>query len=268
MTSTRQRAFAGLLAIGLAATAACATRPADGAAPTDLVVFAAASLKAPLERAAVAYEGAHAGTAISLSFDSSASLRTQIEQGAPADLFLSADLANAERVAHAGLGRDAVTSFAGNALAVAVPVENPAGIETVFDLARDGVAIVAAGPDVPITTYAAELVDRIGALLDAPPDFEARYDRNVVSREDNARAVVAKLELGEGDAAIVYRTDAIATSKLRTIALPAGTDVAVAYGGIVIARSAHGAEAEAFLAWLAGPEGQAILAGFGFVPVP
>jgi molybdate transport system substrate-binding protein len=267
MTS-RRPALAALLAIGLAVATGCGPRPADGTASVELIVFAAASLKAPLERAANAYETAHPDLAIRLSFDSSATLRTQIEQGAPADLFLSADLANPERVAAASLGRGAVTPFAGNTVAIVVPSTNPAGIETAFDLARSGMAIVAAGPNVPITTYAEQLIERIGALPSAPAEFGARYERNIVSREDNVRAVVAKLELGEGDGGIVYRTDAAGATRLRSIPLPGGTDVEVAYGGIVLDGSDRADDAAAFLAWLVGDEGQAILAEFGFVPVP
>ncbi|HET9519906.1 MAG TPA: molybdate ABC transporter substrate-binding protein [Candidatus Limnocylindrales bacterium] len=266
--TARRRALAGLLAVGAVVAAGCAPRPADGAAPTEVIVFAAASLKAPLERAAATYEVAQPGLAIRLAFESSATLRTQIEQGAPADLFLSADLANPERVAAAGLGRGGVTPFAGNTVAIVVPSTNPAGIETAFDLARSGVAIVAAGPNVPITTYAEQLVERIGALPSAPAEFGAGYERNIVSREDNVRAVVVKLELGEGDAGIVYRTDATGSTTLRTIPLPDGVTVAVAYGGIVLAGSDRADDAAAFLAWLVDDEGQAILAESGFVPVP
>jgi molybdate transport system substrate-binding protein len=263
----RRRVLAVLLAIGLAVASGCGPGRAGGGAPTELIVFAAASLKAPLARAATAYETAHPGIAIRLSVDSSATLRTQIEQGAPADLFLSADLVNPERISSAGLGGGPVIPFAGNAVAVVVPAGNPAGIESVFDLGDDGVAIVAAGPDVPITSYARQLVDLLGLRSDAPRDFAARYERNIVTREDNVRAVVAKLELGEGDAGIVYRTDASASGELRTIPPPDDVSVAVSYGGIVIGRSERAADGAAFLAWLAGDDGQAILAEFGFVPV-
>jgi molybdate transport system substrate-binding protein len=127
---------------------------------------------------------------------------------------------------------------------------------------------VAAGPNVPITSYAGQLLERLAALPSAPPDFAAGYERNVVSREDNVRAVVAKLELAEGDAGIVYRTDAAGSPTLRTIPLPDGVAVAAAYGGIVIDASAHADDAADFLAWLAGGEGQAILADDGFDPIP
>jgi molybdate transport system substrate-binding protein len=87
-----------------------------------------------------------------------------------------------------------------------------------------------------------------------------------VSREDNVKAVVAKIELGEGDAAIVYATDAKASKKVATVAIPAGANVAATYAGVVIKASQHAGAARAFLSWLAGPDGQAMLATFGFVP--
>lgn len=266
MTPVRRGITVGLLAVGLVATSACSTTPASLPATTQLTVFAAASLKAPLERVAAAFEASHPGLSISLAVDSSATLRTQIEQGAPADVFLSADLVNPERLLAAGFGGGPVTPFAGNAVVLAAPSGNPA-VEAWSDLSRDGIAIVAAGPNVPISTYADQLVARLATAPDAPPGFAAGYERNVVSREDNARAVVAKLELGEGDAAFIYRTDAIGSSGLRTIALPDGVGVAVSYGGVVVGRTDRAAAAAAFLAWLTGPDGQAILADFGFVPV-
>jgi len=101
-----------------------------------------------------------------------------------------------------------------------------------------------------------------------PAGFVAAYDANVVSREDNVKAVVAKIELGEGDAAIVYVTDAKASSKVTTIEIPAVANVPATYAGLVVKASAHAAAAHAFLTWLAGPDGQKVLAGFGFLPPP
>ena len=254
----------GVLLLVLFATSGCASSPTRGG---ELVVFAAASLKEPLERATATYESGHPGIRLMLAFDSSAALRTQIEQGAPVDLFLSADLANPEKLVATGIGRAPITVFAGNSLAIVVPTDNPAAIESPFDLAGDGVTIVAAGPEVPITVYAGQLIGQLAVLDGAPQNFADRYAANVVSREDNVKAVVAKLELGEADAGIVYRTDAVASDKLRVVPLPAGSDVVATYGGTVIDRSGRAPDAEAYLAWLAGTEGQAILAEFGFVPV-
>jgi molybdate transport system substrate-binding protein len=150
---------------------------------------------------------------------------------------------------------------------LAVPAENPAAIDGPFDIAQPGTKIVAAGREVPVTGYAAELLEELATLPGAPADFVARYDANVVSREDNVRAVAAKLELGEADAGIVYRTDAIASS-LTVVPLPPEIAVRATYGGVVVRRSRDASAAQAFLDWLAGPDGRAILADFGFGPPP
>ena len=110
----------------------------------------------------------------------------------------------------AGLAAGEPIPFAGNRLALVVPAGNPAGITSPFDLARPGVRLVGAGTTVPITKYAAQMVGMLAGLPGAPHDFAAAVEANVVSREDNVRAVLAKVELGEGDAAIVYATDATA----------------------------------------------------------
>lgn len=241
---------------------------ASGPRAAELTIYAAASLTTVLHEAKAAYERANPGTTLKIATDSSTALRTQIEQGAPADLFLSADAANPQALADAGLADGAPVDFAGNLLTIAVPIDNPAGIARPSDLARQGVRIVAAGQEVPITKYAAKVIERLAARPGYPADFGNRYADNVVSREDNVKAVVAKLELGEADAGIVYVTDARASTRLSTIQFPSDSNVPATYAGAVIKASAHRSEATAFLRWLVGPEGQAMLAAFGFSAPP
>jgi molybdate transport system substrate-binding protein len=246
----------------------CLGRPAGGSptvASAEVAVSAAASLTTPLESVRASYESSHPGIRLTVALDSSAALRTQIEQGAPADVFLSADLGNPQRLVDAGLAVGPVTRFAGNHLVIMVPKANPGSIDTPADLARPGVRIVAAGEQVPITAYATELIGQLGALPGYPADFAPAYEANIVSREDNVRAIVAKLELGEADGGVVYATDARGSDELATVALPPGAAVTATYGGVIVAASAHRGESATFLSWLAGPEGQAILADFGFV---
>jgi molybdate transport system substrate-binding protein len=258
-----------LVACSAGTTAAPSGSGAAAAAAGPLTVFAAASLKGALEKAKTAWESA-AGpdSTLTISADSSAALETQIEQGAPADVFLSADTTNPKKLVDRGLVAGAAVTFAGNELTVIVPVANPARIATPAELARPGVKIVAAGDEVPITTYATQLVANLAREPGAPADFAARYAANVVSREDNVKAVVAKLELGEGDAGIVYVTDAHASTKVAAVDVPDSVNVPAAYAGVVLRTSRNGPTARRFLEWLAGPDGQAILAGFGFVPPP
>ncbi len=243
-----------------------ATAPATPA-PASLTVFAAASLKKALTAAASAYQ-AETGDSIELSTDSSAALRTQIEQGAAVDVFLSADTKNPAALATGGLVDGDVVNFAGNTLAIVVPKDNPAAIRTPFDLGRSGLKVVAAADSVPISAYAATLVANLARLPGAPAGFAAAYAANVVSHEDNVAAVLTKIGLGEGDAGIVYASDAANSTEVASITIPSGSKVIATYAGAVPTAATHPAEGHAFLAWLAGADGQAILATFGFTAAP
>jgi molybdate transport system substrate-binding protein len=261
--------LAGLAAAAILVLGGCAAagRPSP-APPTDLTIYAAASLKGALDTVKVAYEAAAPGTTLTISTDSSSALETQIEQGAPADVFLSADTANPKKLVDAGLANGDPVSFAGNELTVIVPADNPAGVASPADLAKAGVKVVAAGDDVPITKYATQLVENLAQEAGYPAQFAASYAANVVSQEDNVKAVVAKIELGEGDAGIVYVTDAKASTKVKAIDVPDSANVPATYDGVVVKASPNAAAARTFLAWLAGPDGAAILAGLGFLPAP
>ena len=119
----------------------------------------------------------------------------------------------------------------------------------------------------PITTYANQLVDNLAKSPGYPADFAAAYDANIVSKEDNVKAVVTKLETGDGDAAIVYVTDAKASTLVASVeVVPVTANVLATYSGVVIKESTDPAASKTFLAWFAGPEGQAIMSGYGFLP--
>ena len=240
------------------------------AAPaTTLTVLAAASLRDAFRAAGTAYASTHPGVALTFSFDASSALRAQVEQGAPVDVFASADVANPDQLVNAGRTIGPATPFAGNTLALIVPTANPAGIAAPADLARPGVALLTASANVPIAIYAMRVIANLAAEPGAPAGFAAAVERNIVSREDNAAAVVAKVVLGEADAAFVYATDARAAgAAVRSIPLPDRVNVTAAYAAVV-ARQAHDpAAAAAFVAWLAGADGRSVLAPFGFAPPP
>ena len=248
-------------------TLAASTTPASARpAASALTIYGASSLKAALAKVKAAYETANPGTTLTISTDSSTALETQIEQGAPADVFLSADTTNPQKLVAKGLASGTPLKFAGNLLTVIVPTANPAGITTPADLARSGVKVIAAGDAVPITKYATQLVTNLARESGYPAGFAAGYAANVVSREDNVAAVVSKIELGEGDAAIVYATDARTSTKVTTVAVPADANVPATYSGVVVNASRNAAGARVFLTWFSGPDGQAILAAFGFLP--
>jgi molybdate transport system substrate-binding protein len=265
----RRRALVLGLVLGVVVLSGCglgATSQRQGSG--RLTILAAASLKGVLDEVRPVWEAAHPGSNLTISTDSSTALETQIEQGAAADLFLSADTSNAEKLVDKSLAAGDPVAFAANQLAIIVPATNPAGITSGADLARQGLKIVAANDGVPITAYAAQLVANLAAEPGYPSGFAAAYAANVVSKEDNVKAVVAKIELGEGDAAIVYATDARSSTRIRTIEVPAASNVRATYAGIVLRGSPNLASAREFLAWFAGPAGEAILARSGFLPPP
>lgn len=247
-------------------TAAVESTTAPPTQAADLTIFGAASLSRALDAVNSAYAAAVPGTTLTISTDSSAALATQIEQGAPADVFLSADTTNPQKLVDGGLVDGEPVVFAGNELTIITPPDNPGGVQTPLDLAKPGLRVVAAGDEVPITRYAMQLVESLSGEPGAPADFAAAYSANIVSREDNVSAVRTKIELGEGDAAIVYVTDAAASDHVATVEVPDALNVPASYAGVVVAESANAEAARAFLAWLAGPDGQAVLSDFGFLP--
>jgi molybdate transport system substrate-binding protein len=274
---TRVRRLALALAAVVLLSAGCVGRSAstgpaivvDPTAPrVELMVLGAASLKGALDAVARAYAPVGESVSLTISTDSSSALETKIEQGAPADVFLSADTTNPQKLIDGGFAAGSTVLFAGNRLAIIVPGDNPAGLTSPKDLAEPGVDIIAAGDEVPITTYASQLVDRLAALPGYPATFAADYAANVASKEESVKAVVGKIELGQGDAGIVYATDAVASANVARVEVPDDANVPAAYGGIVVKASTHATEAQAFLAWLAGPGGQAVLASFGFQAPP
>jgi molybdate transport system substrate-binding protein len=265
-----RRLTLALFAVVIAGCASSSRTTSASPAPAavELTIFGAASLRGVLNVAKTAYEAAVRRTTLTISTDSSAALETQIEQGAPADVFLAADTANPMKLVDGGFAAGDAVVFAGNELTVIVPEGNPGAIRSPADLARDGTKIIAAGDDVPITKYAMQLLRNLAQQPGYPPDLEVAYAANVVSKEDNVKAVVAKIGLGEGDAGIVYVTDAKASRDVETVDVPDAANVRASYAGVVIRASPSPDAAAAFLAWVAGAGGQAILGQAGFLPPP
>jgi molybdate transport system substrate-binding protein len=240
------------------ALAACAAPAGE----RGLTVFAASSLRDVFVELGGAFQDARPGVRITFSFDATNALRAQIEQGARADVFVSADETTTRALADAGLA-SRPSMFAENRLAIVTPVSGTAVTEPA-DLARTGVRFVTAAADVPITRYAERALGRLARLPGYPDRFAERVLSNVVSREDNARAVLAKIELGEGDAAIVYATDARSSDAVLTVAIPAEANVTIPYSAAAMTGSEISALASAFVMWLDGPEAEAILRTHGF----
>jgi molybdate transport system substrate-binding protein len=233
---------------------------------SELIVFAAASLSDAFEEVGRRFEAAHPGTHVAFNFAGSHALRTQIREGASADVFASADSAEMEEVIASGQAAPGSSRvFAHNSLIVVAPVEGPVRIETPEDLARPGVKLVLAAEEVPAGKYARQVLSNLNQLYG--PRFAADVLGNVVSNEDSVRQVLAKVQLGEADAGIVYVSDAaVAGDAVRSIDIDASHNVVATYPVTVLNRAAEGGLAEEFVAFLLSPDGQAVLSSFGFLP--
>jgi molybdate transport system substrate-binding protein len=249
-----------------APTAAPSGPTGGSAGANSLTVYAAASLTAAFKDIAAAYQASHARVTVTLSFDSSATLETQIEQGAPADVLASADTTNPKKLVDKGLAAGAPVNFAGNVLTIIVPGSGTQTVTTPMDLGKSGVKVVAAGDAVPITKYANQLVANLAKLPGYPPSFVDAYTKNIVSKEDNVKGIVTKIELGEGDGGVVYVTDAKASTKVRIVDVPAEANVPATYAQVAVRASKNLAGANDFMGFVISPAGQAILAKYGFLP--
>jgi molybdate transport system substrate-binding protein len=268
------KVLAALLFGLLLLVVACTTPSAPPAgAPTavsgEVVVFAASSLTEAFQDMATSFQQANPGAKLTFNFGASSQLATQLGQGARADVFASADQTQMDNARKADViaGQDRV--FAANRLVVIMPKDNPKKIAAVKDLANDGVKFVTAQPSVPIGQYTAQLLDKASADPTYGADFKARVQANTVSQEDNVRQVVSKVQLGEADAAVVYSTDATpqVRDQLQLIQVPDPLQTLAAYP-IAVANGTNSAGGEAFVAYVLGPDGQAALAKWGFLPAP
>lgn len=247
------------------------TGPARGAGPdterkhgASLTVFAAASLRDVFANLGAGFERDRPGVKVQFNFAGSQELRTQLEHGAPADVFASADTKHMDAARTGGLV-EAPQLFATNAPVIVVPVDNPGKVKSIGDLAMVK-RLVIGTPEVPIGNYTLQILDKARAQFG--PDFPARVQAHVASRELNVRQVLTKVMLGEADAGIVYRTDArSAGDKVRIIEIPAQFNVVAEYPVAAVARAPHPDLARAWIALLTGPTGQTALADAGFGPV-
>jgi molybdate transport system substrate-binding protein len=232
-------------------------------ADQEVLVFAAASLREAFAAIGARFEQAHPGVKVAVNLAGSQELRTQIENGAPADVFASADMKHMQALVNQKLAQ-APRVFARNEPVLVVPRANPAQVRSLANL-PDARRIVLGVPEVPIGAYTLRVLD--AASKRYGPDFRARVEARVVSRELNVRQVLAKVKLGEADAAIVYRTDAAAAgAEVQVIALPAELNVLAEYPVAVLSRARQPALAAAFVDLLLSRAGREVLIRFGFRP--
>ncbi len=245
----RTLAVAGVLAL----LAACSVAPAvSSTSATRLVVFAAASLSETYTALGRTFEASHPGVKVSFSFEGSTTLLDQLTQGAPADVFATADRPTMDKAASASLMSGPPVVFATNTLTLIVPKGNPARV-TGLDASLDGKKLVVCADGVPCGSATATLARLLGVTL------------KPVSQETKVTDVRAKVETGQADAGVVYVTDAKASgSKVDTISIPGADQVRNDYLLGVVAGSRHPDLAKAFVSLVTGPEGRAALAAAGF----
>ena len=226
----------------------------SSAAPGELKVFAAASLTAAFTELGQRFTAANGGTRVLLNLAGSQALATQIQQAAPADVFASADTTNMGKV------KDLVGTpqpFASTLLAIVVENGNPKGVRTLDDLASSDLKVVLAAQEVPAGKYAKQLLDQAGVRVQP------------VSQEDNVKAVVTKVSLGEADAGLVYVTDVTAGGdKVEGVDIPQGQNVLATYPIATVRASQAPDQAQAFMDLVLSGEGQRVLEEHGFLPPP
>ena len=252
------------------ATPASTSMPGGGFPPGggELTVFAAASLTDAFEVIGQELESGRPDLSITYNFGGSQALVTQLQEGAEADVFASANVEQMAAAMEARLIAGDAVPFVHNRLAIVTPANNPAGIERAADLGTEGILLVLAQPEVPAGRYARESVCKMETDVETyGTGFTERVAANVVSEEEDVRNVLAKVALGEADAGIVYVSDAAtARDQVQVVDIPDEVNVVATYP-IAALTGGDEALASAFIAYLLSDEGRANLASFGFEPV-
>ena len=262
----RRRTMLGILLAAVLAAAGCGGGDSSGGGSSGastpkggtLNVFAAASLTEAFIKLAETYQSAHPGWKVQLNFAGSDQLAAQIEQGVPADVFAAASPKYPEELQAKNLLGD-TTAFATNTLIVAVPAGNPAGIRTVNDLTK-GAKLVVADPAVPLGAYTETVLTNLGI---------SESDLNIVSKEQDAKSVLAKITLGEADAGFVYITDALsAGEKVKQITFPKAAEATAVYPIGIVSSTKQTEAAQQWIDLVTGTEGQTVLHDLAFGPPP
>jgi molybdate transport system substrate-binding protein len=243
-------------------TEAPAATEAPTAEPVTLVVFAAASLTDAYAEIASAFQAANPGVTVSYNFAGSQTLLTQVQEGAEADVFAPASKKQMDVLVGSGAVTVESKIQVKNKLTVVVS-SSAANLTKLEDLAAAGVKVVLAAKEVPAGDYALKTLDSLNAVYGA--DFSAKVLANTVSYENSVKAVTAKVQLGEADAAIVYVTDASA-AQLNTIMIPDENNQIASYPIAVLGASKNAEMAQKFVDFILSAEGQTILAKWGFLP--
>lgn len=244
-----------LLACGGTGTSPCAVLTSCGvAAPAPLTIFAAASLQPPFDKIARQLQ-LRENISTTFSYAGTQTLLSQLTQGAPADVFASADVAHMTAAQDAGLVAGSPRVFAHNRLEIAVEKGNPKGIHSLSDLSRAGLVVVLADPSVPAGKYAQQALAK------------AKVTVHPASLEPQVTGVLSKVALGEADAGIVYVSDVVTSGKVDGVPIPDDQNVVADYA-IATLKNAHDATAaDDFITFVLSADGQAILKAAGFTGV-
>ncbi|ETK30548.1 molybdate-binding protein [Microbispora sp. ATCC PTA-5024] len=244
---------AGCGSTGSGDAAAPAASGSAASAGTPLTVFAAASLTETFTTLGTTFEAAHPGTKVTFNFGSSATLAQQITQGAPADVFAAASPATMKSVTDAGLAAGTPATFVRNRLEIAVPPGNPAKVDELRDLADPKVKVALCAAQVPCGAAAVKALDAAG--LKVTP----------VTLEQDVKATLTKVELGEVDAALVYRTDVLAAGgKVKGIDFPEAAEAINDYPVAALSKAAQPELARQFVDLVLSPQGRDVLTAAGF----
>ncbi len=244
--------------------------PTATAEPVTLTVLAAASLTESFTEIGAAFEAQNPGVTVVFSFAGSQALAEQINQGADVDVFASASKKYMTAVVDGGrVTADDAKTFAQNRLVVIFPKDNPAGLAELKDLAKAGIKLVLAAQAVPVGQYSLDFLDKASADPAFGATFKDDVLKNVVSYEDNVKAVLTKVSLGEADAGIVYVTDITidANDKVTRIDIPDALNTIATYPIAPISNSKNAEVAKAFVDFVLSTEGQQILAKYNFITV-
>ena len=263
------RRYALILMILIIATSCTLQTLGAPTQPRNLTVLAAASLTEPFTELGKQFETQHPDSKVEFSFAGSQQLAQQLAEGAPADVFASANQKQMTAAVDSGrVEENSIESFAQNRLVVIYPQGNPAGLEVLEDLAGPGLKLVLAAKEVPVGQYSLDFLEKAGQVPLFGPSFPQSVLKNVVSYEENVRSVLNKVALGEADAGIVYSSDVSgeAASKVGQLNIPDELNVIASYPIAVIKDSQHTPQAQAFVALVLSPTGQEILAKHGFLP--
>ena len=259
-------ALVGVATLAVAAPARAASRHAPVRAGGSLTVFAAASLKEAFTQLGASF-GAQNHAAVTFSFGGSDMLAIQIVQGAPADVFASANMAQMTVVQKKGDLASTPAVFVRNRLMVIVPKSNPGHVYSLPDLGRPGLKLVLAAPAVPVGKYARAAFTVMANDAAFGPDFLARVEKNIVSNETDVKAVVSKVLLGEADAGVVYLTDVTpqVAPRVQEIVIPPAYNQIATYPIAVVKGSHNAALAQKFVEYVLSPAGQAVLKAHNFL---